>query len=138
MSHFFSKRRIRYLEKYPRFSSILNFALSRSHSLLGASLFVATSAFRHSWYRSRHSFVPALFLETICYGKLASMLLRFQFLISPNVFSFLFPLQSSSIKIEGLCLVFLSDKMIPLGVEIRFILILHFLPVFHPPYVSFF
>lgn len=54
--------------------------------------------------------MPVLFLEIICYGKLTSVLLKFQSLILPNVFSFLFPLQSGSIKIEGFCLVFFVTK----------------------------
>lgn len=35
------------------------------------------SAALHTRYKSQHGFVPALFLETICHGKLALMPLRF-------------------------------------------------------------
>lgn len=64
--------------------------------------------------------MPVLFLEIICYGKLASVLLRFQTLSLPNMFSFLFPLLSCSIKIEGSCLVFLC-KSESLGVWIGYL-----------------
>lgn len=58
-------------EKYRRFSSILNcplFQRPRSQSRNSCSRF---SDFRRSWYKSQDSFLPALFLETVCYGKLA-------------------------------------------------------------------
>lgn len=59
-------------EKYRRFSSILNCPLLFRGLVLRAVIAVAALVTLDALgTKSQHSFLPALFLETVCYGKLA-------------------------------------------------------------------